>query len=62
MSKDPVLMEQFCEDNQENLSNGYAPFSIKEGYYYGPKEIVKNSRYTILLLLRMVVVYTILIT
>lgn len=42
VSKDPVLMEQFTEDNQDKLSRGRAPFSSKDGYYFGPKEIVRR--------------------
>ncbi|EBA7185966.1 type VI secretion system tube protein Hcp [Salmonella enterica] len=42
VSKDPDLMEQFTEDNQDKLSRGRAPFSSKDGYYFGPKEIVRR--------------------
>ncbi|WES68033.1 HNH endonuclease signature motif containing protein [Superficieibacter sp. HKU1] len=42
ISKDPELMAQFNEDNQDKLSRGRAPFSFKSGHYIGPKEIVKR--------------------
>lgn len=42
VSKDPVLMEQFLESNQDALRRGHSPFTPAEGHYHGPKEIINK--------------------
>lgn len=42
VSKDPVLMEQFTISNQSRIQQGLTARVPAEGYYYGPKEIVKK--------------------
>ncbi|WP_288845630.1 type VI secretion system tube protein TssD [uncultured Citrobacter sp.] len=42
VSKDPVLMEQFLERNRDAVNQAHAPYTTKDGYYYGPKKILKK--------------------
>lgn len=42
VSKDPTFIKQFGEDNQQNMSKGFAPTVPKAGYYHGPGTIVKK--------------------
>ncbi|WES68035.1 type VI secretion system tube protein TssD [Superficieibacter sp. HKU1] len=42
ISKDPELMAQFKERNKDALNQTHAPYTSKEGYYYGPKRIINK--------------------
>ncbi|VEA09033.1 VgrG protein [Salmonella enterica subsp. enterica serovar Sanjuan] len=42
VSKDPDLMEQFLEKNRDALNQAHAPYTSKDGYYYGPKKVLKK--------------------
>ena len=42
ISQDPELMAQFKERNKDALNQAHAPYTSKEGYYYGPKRILNK--------------------
>ncbi|WP_432442359.1 hypothetical protein [Escherichia coli] len=61
MSQYPELIAQFSTGNQTRIKQGLIAKAPLEGWYYGSKEMLKNSIYIIVLRLNVVAKFMILI-